>query len=82
MQKESNPNFFTFDIINIILTVIPFIAIFSFWNKLDDLEKILYIVIPFIVIILIVNSVNVNMKCHKNVIIKMSQFLIDYNYIY
>ena len=26
--------------------------------------------------------VNVNMKCHKNIIIKMSQFLIYYNYIY
>lgn len=65
MQKESNPNFFTFDIINIILTVIPFIAIFSFWNKLDDLEKILYIVIPFIVIILIVNSIKYCMKVKK-----------------
>lgn len=64
MQKENIPKFFTFDIINIILTVIPFVAIFSFWNKLTDCEKLFYIIIPFVAAILILNTIKycINVK--------------------
>lgn len=65
MKKENIPKLFTVDIINIILTVIPFIAIFSFWNDLKDIEKIFYIVIPFIIIILIVNVIKYCIKVKK-----------------
>ena len=65
MRKENIPKLFTVNIINIILTVIPFIAIFSFWNDLKDIEKIFYIVIPFIIIILIVNVIKYCIKVKK-----------------
>lgn len=65
MKKENIPKLFTVNIINIILTVIPFIAIFSFWNDLKDIEKIFYIVIPFIIIILIVNVIKYCIKVKK-----------------
>ncbi|MCI5521636.1 MAG: hypothetical protein MR411_03355 [Tenericutes bacterium] len=65
MKKENIPKIFTVDIINIILTVIPFIAIFSFWNDLKDIEKIFYIVIPFIIIISIVNVIKYCIKVKK-----------------
>ena len=65
MKNENIPKIFTVDIINIILTVIPFIAIFSFWNDLKDIEKIFYIVIPFIIIISIVNVIKYCIKVKK-----------------
>lgn len=65
MKKENIPKLFTVNIINIILAVIPFIAIFSFWNDLKDIEKIFYIVIPFIIIILIVNVIKYCIKVKK-----------------
>lgn len=57
MQKESIPKFFSIDIINISITIISFVAIFSVWNKLNDQERLLYVVIPCIIIILIVNII-------------------------
>lgn len=57
MKKEEFPKFFSFNIINIIFTIISFIALFSFWNKMTDLQKILYIVIPFIIFTIIINFI-------------------------
>lgn len=65
MQKESLPKFFSFDIINIIITVVSFTAIFSFWTKLDDKEKLIYIVVPCAIIILIVNLIKYYIQVKK-----------------
>lgn len=62
MQKEKIPKFFTFDIVNAFLTVVPFIAIFGFWEKLKDSEKIMYIIIPAIGLFLLVNVIR---YCHQ-----------------
>lgn len=62
MKKEEIPKFFSFDIINIIFTVISFIALFSIWNKMTDLQKVLYIVIPFIIVTFIINFIKYYIK--------------------
>lgn len=64
MQKENIPKFFSFNIINIILTVIQLIAIFSFWNDLTDSERLFYIIVPFIAVMLIFNTIKyyINVK--------------------
>ena len=65
MKKEDCPKFFEFNIFNIILTVIQVIALFGFWNKLTDVAKILYIVIPFMVLMLIINIMKYCFKVKK-----------------
>ncbi len=57
MNKEKIPKFFSFDIVNIIITIISFIALFSFWGNLKDEERILFIVLPIIFIFLLVNLI-------------------------
>lgn len=65
MQKESLPKFFSFDIVNIIITIVSFIAIFSFWTKWDDKERLIYIVVPCVIIILIVNLIKYYIQVKK-----------------
>ncbi len=65
MQKESHPKFFSFDIINIIITIVSFIAVFSFWTKWDDKERLIYIVVPCVIIILIVNLIKYYIQVKK-----------------
>lgn len=57
MQKEKIPKFFSFDIVNVCITIISFVALFGFWNKLEDSQKVMYIVIPVIIVFLIANLI-------------------------
>lgn len=54
MQKEKKPQFFSFNIASVIIGIVSFFALFGFWNKLDDLDKIVYIIVPTIILIFIV----------------------------
>lgn len=65
MRKEKIPKFFSFDILNVCITIISFIALFSFWGKLEDIERFIYIVIPIILVFLLVNIVKYCMQVNK-----------------
>ena len=65
MIKEKIPKFFSFDIINICITIISFIALFGFWNDLNDRKKILYVILPIIFIFLFVNLIKYFISVRK-----------------
>ena len=62
MKKDGCPKFFDFSIIDIIVSVISFIALFKFWGLLTDLEKLFYIIIPFAVVMLIISIIRYCLK--------------------
>lgn len=62
MKKEEIPKLFSFDLINIIITIVSFIALFSFWNEMSDFQKVLFIVIPFGIVTIMINFIKYYIK--------------------
>lgn len=57
MKLEEKPKFFSSALFNILVTIISFLALFGFWEKLEDSEKLLYIVVPAIIIFFVGNVI-------------------------
>ena len=57
MQKEKKPNFFSFNTIGLFIALVSFVALFSFLGKLEDIKKIIYIVVPIILLLIMANII-------------------------
>lgn len=74
VKKEDCPKFFSFNIFNIVFTIISLVALFGFWNKLSDYKKLIYLFIPSIIIIFVSNTIYY--------IIKVKSFYKKYEELY
>lgn len=81
MLKEGKPKFTPINIVNGSIAIVTLIALFSFWNKLSDIERFICIIIlifVFFLINLIFYIVRLNKYC-KKLDIKYQALVENYN---
>lgn len=62
MKKEERPKLIEYRMIDIIVTILSISGLFRFWDILSDIEKLFYIVIPSIIIVVIINIIRYYLK--------------------